>query len=72
MSSSIFILLYQYVLTLEEVEDTVETGDMVTGVMATEDLVVERGALVVADTEVEDTHQEAATEIIGNKLMQLY
>lgn len=45
---------------------------MVTGVMATEVLVVERGALVVADTEVEDTHQEAATEIIGNGLMQLY
>lgn len=41
-----------------------ETGAMVTEVMVTEALEVERGALVVADTGVEDTHQEA-TEKIG-------
>ena len=48
------------VVTHEEVEDTMETEDMVIGAMVTEALVVGRGALVVVvvDTGVEDTPQE--------------
>ena len=44
--------------------DITETGDTVTGAMETEASVVERGALVAADTGVGDTPQ-VATEKIG-------
>lgn len=54
----------------EEVEDTMETGVMVKGVMATEASEVVTGVLVAEDTGVvvvaeEDTPQVVATEKIG-------